>query len=55
MELTEKIRHFVFEKYLKSARDEGKTKVVVVSGDVHSRMGLKNRVPAVWCVFSSKL
>ena len=47
MELTEEIRHFVFEKYIKPARDEGKTKVVVVSGEVHSRMGLKNRMPAV--------
>ena len=47
MELTEEIRPFVFEKYLKPARDEGKTKVVVVSGDVHSGMGLKNRLPAV--------
>jgi 5-methylcytosine-specific restriction enzyme B len=47
MELTEEIRHFVFEKYIKPARDERKTKVVVVSGDVHSRMGLKNRIAAV--------
>lgn len=47
MELTEEIRNFVNEKYIKPARKEGKTKVPIVTGEVHNRMNLKDRMPAV--------
>jgi hypothetical protein len=47
MELAEEIRHFVFEHYVKPAKERGETKLVVLSGKVHEQMGLKNRMPAV--------
>jgi hypothetical protein len=47
VQLTEEIRNFVNEKYIKPARKEGKTKVTIVTGEVHSRMNLKDRMPAV--------
>lgn len=47
MGLAEEIRHFVFEHYIKPAKERGETKLVVVSGEVHGRMGLKDRMPAV--------
>jgi hypothetical protein len=56
MGLAEEIRHFVFEHYIKPAKERGETKLVVVSGDVHARMGLKDRMPAVCSVLrGSKL
>ena len=50
MGLAEEIRHFLFEHYIKPAKERGETKLVVVSGEVHSRMGLKDRMPAVCSV-----
>ena len=47
MELVDEIRQFVFENYIKSTLKQGKTQIFVTSGEVHSRMGLKNRMPAV--------
>lgn len=56
MGLAEEIRHFVFEHYIKPAKERGETKLVVVSGEVHDRMGLKDRMPAVCSVLrGSKL
>ena len=50
MGLAEEIRHFVSEHYIKPAKERGETKLVVVSGEVHGRMGLKDRMPAVCSV-----
>ncbi len=47
MELVDEIRNFVFENYFGPAKKQGKTQVVVTSGEVHNRMGLKNCMPAV--------
>jgi len=56
MGLAEEIRRFVFEHYIKPAKERGETKLVVVSGEVHGRMGLKDRMPAVCSVLrGSKL
>ena len=43
MGLAEEIRHFVSEHYIKPAKERGETKLVVVSGEVHGRIGLKDR------------
>lgn len=50
MGLADEIRHFVFEHYIQPAKERGEAKLVVVSGEVHSRMGLKDRMPAVCSV-----
>jgi hypothetical protein len=56
MRLAEEIRNFVFEHYIKPAKERQETKLAVVSGDVHARMGLKDRMPAVCSVLrGSKL
>lgn len=47
MELVDEIRDFVFENYIKPTQKQGKTQVVVTSGEVHRQMGLKNCMPAV--------
>jgi len=50
MGLAEEIRHFVSEHYVRPARERGETKLIVVSGEVHGRMGLRDRMPAVCSV-----
>lgn len=50
MNLAEEISRFVFEYYIKPAVDKGEKRLTVVSGEVHNRMGLKNRMPAVCSV-----
>jgi hypothetical protein len=47
MELIVQIRNFVIDNYVKPARAKGDKSVIVVSGDVHSRMNLTNSMPAV--------
>lgn len=50
----DKIRSFVRETYIEPARKEGRETIEIVSGDVHSAMGLKNAVPAVCSVLEGK-
>jgi hypothetical protein len=40
MELIDQIRNFVIDNYVKPARAKGDKSVIVVSGDVHSRINL---------------
>lgn len=47
MELLEQIRNLVIENNIKPARSRGEKSLIVVSGEIHSRMGLTNRIPAV--------
>ncbi len=54
MSLAEEIRRFVSENYFEPARAQRKTEVIVVSGEVHSRMGLRQRMPAVCSVLRGK-
>jgi 5-methylcytosine-specific restriction enzyme B len=48
--LAEEIREYVDENYVKPARKRGDSELVIVSGEVHVRMGLKNRMPAICSV-----
>ena len=50
MKLAEQIRRFVSENYFQPARACGDKEVVLISGEVHNRMGLKQRLPAVCSV-----
>jgi len=45
--LANKIRLFIKTKYIEPARQRGQRKLVLRSGEIHRRMGLKNRYPAV--------
>ena len=47
MELIDQIRNYVFDNYVKPARAKGDKSVIVISGEVHSRMDLTNQMPAV--------
>jgi hypothetical protein len=47
MELFDEIRAFVISNYFKPAMARSETSIVLVSGEVHSRMNLTNRMPAV--------
>ena len=47
MELFDEIRAFVISYYFKSALGRREKTLVLVSGDVHKRMNLTSRMPAV--------
>lgn len=44
---SDQIREFVNETYIRPARSAGQTTVTIRAGDVHSQMGLKERMPQV--------
>ena len=46
----DKIRSYVIEELIKPAREKGDTSIEIISGDVHSGMGLQNALPAVCSV-----
>jgi len=54
MRLADEIREFVYENYIKYAVERGETEVLVRAGDVHSRMSLSNRMPAVCDALNTK-
>jgi len=47
MTLADNIREFVRNHYIKPTREGGEDQITVRSGDVHERMKLKSRMPAV--------
>ena len=47
MSLKEEIQRFVCNFCVRPARDRGETRITIVSGDLHRRMRLSNRMPAV--------
>jgi hypothetical protein len=52
--LAEEVRQYVSEQYVKPAKAKGETKVTIISGEVHDRMGLKSRMPLVCEVLRSQ-
>lgn len=50
----DQIREFVNRKYVESARTAGKLTVTIRAGEVHSEMGLENRMPAVCSALDGK-
>lgn len=55
MGLNEQIREYVCENYIKPARQRGETEIRIRAGDVHSKMGLISRIPAVCSALKSKM
>lgn len=53
--LTDKIRKFVCENFIEPARKRGEKEITIRAGDVHSRMGLSSRMPAVCSALKSKI
>jgi len=51
---SERIRQFVTREYLQPARQRGETTFTVRAGDVHKRLGLKQRMPQVCLALRSQ-
>jgi len=49
------IREFIGKNYIQPARNKGESTVLVVSGDVHERMGLYDRMPNVCQVLDGRI
>ncbi len=47
MSLADRIRRFVLENTIEPARSQGRPMVTLVAGEIHSALGLENRMPAV--------
>ena len=47
MTLADRIRGYVNQAVIEPARRAGRTEVVLVAGDVHKDMGLRDRMPAI--------
>jgi len=47
MSLADEVRGFVYERYIKPAREKGAKMVTLRAGDVHEAMGLKGKIPTV--------
>ena len=54
MTLADEIRHFICTHYIEKARKDGKDHIELVSGQVHSNMGLVDRMPAVCSALRSR-
>jgi len=50
----DRIRQYLKQQYLDTARLRGVTIVRIVAGDIHKELGLKNRVPNVCQVLKSE-
>jgi hypothetical protein len=51
---TDSIRDHIREAYIEPARHRGEHRIKVVAGDVHTGLGLRNRVPLVCSALRSK-
>jgi hypothetical protein len=54
MGLADDIRNFVFEKYIKPARESGASIVTIRAGDINEEMGLKGKLPSVCGALGTK-
>lgn len=54
MGLSDKIRAFVFDEYIRPARVKGKRQIELRAGDIHRKMRLDSRVPAVCSAIESR-
>lgn len=54
MKLSDSIRRFVCEKYIDPAREKGNKELTIRVGDIHDKMGLISRMPAVCLALKSK-
>jgi len=54
MTLADEVRAFVVREYIEPARAAGLEQVTLVTGDVHKRMGLVGRLPAVCSALTAR-
>lgn len=54
MTLADRVREFVYRKYLSPARRAGRAEIEIRAGDVHRMMGLSRRLPAVCSALTPK-
>jgi hypothetical protein len=54
MTLSDTVRSFTLREYIEPARAEGRNQVTIVTGDVHRRMGLAGRLPAVCSALTAR-
>ena len=52
--LADEIREFVFKEFIEPARKQSKKTAVIRAGDIHSKMGLSDRMPAVCAALGSE-
>jgi len=52
--LSDKIRQFAVERYIKPAKQSGRKEVTIRSGDIHRLMELENQMPAVCGALGTK-
>lgn len=52
--LANEIREFVFKEFIEPARKQSKKIAIIRAGDIHSKMLLSDRMPAVCCALGSK-
>ena len=55
MSQADEIREFVYRTYIMPARDKSRQEVTVRAGDVHDKMGLVDRMPAVCGAVGTKI
>ena len=55
MKVADEIREFAYKEYIKPAREHSQTQITISAGDVHDKMGLKNRMPAVTGALGKKI
>jgi hypothetical protein len=48
--MAQEVREYLVENYVEPARRRGEKELSVISGEVHGRMGLKNRMPLICSV-----
>ncbi|MDP2900782.1 MAG: hypothetical protein Q8O47_07425 [Candidatus Bathyarchaeota archaeon] len=54
MILADEIRLFVYNNYVSPARKKGLNQITVRAGEIHTQMGLSQRLPAVCSALGTK-
>ncbi len=55
LSLADRIRQFAYDSYIVPARQRGEKSVTLRAGDVHTRMNLTSRMPAVCGAIGTRL
>lgn len=55
MKLCERIREFVWKEYILPAKENHSDQLTIRAGDVHKKMGLHQRMPAVCSAITTKM
>jgi len=55
MKLADEIREFIYKEYIEPAQEHSQKQITIKASDVHDKMGLKNRMPAVTGALGTKI